>query len=210
MKLFDDVERWDDRPAGFADTHFPYLNQSSRMEAERIRSFLEEAFDRYPERGKTDLRNRFRKNDDVPHYGALFELVVHELLRRAACSVEVHPSTGKKSTRPDFLVTCPYHGQFYLEATVVMPRHRGTSGERRIARVLYHQLNSTLWPRAPDSSTNGFRPLYLKDDTSRRWALAPSRAWGIQWCQRRSEHNEADGMDDRAVAASPLPEPVGS
>ena len=97
---------------------FAFLNGSARQEITEIRDRLQSWFERFPVEARRDVRKRFRRDDDHAHHGAVFELLMHELLVRLDCSVVVHPDIPGTASRPDFLARhgdCP----FYIEATVV-------------------------------------------------------------------------------------------
>jgi len=119
MKLYDDKVRTDETPAGRSESAYDFYNRSAGELVSKVRAAHELWFGRYPEEHKADLRGRFVKDDDVQHYSALFELVLHELFLKLECEVVIHPDlnngTGK---RPDFLVRHST-GDFYLEAVVV-------------------------------------------------------------------------------------------
>lgn len=116
--LFDQMDRTDSGPKKHSESVFAFLNRSSRPEIAKIRDRLQSWFEGFPVKARRDVWKRFRGYDDHAHYGAAFELLVHELLVRLDCSVEVHPDTPGTGSRPDFLAR---HGDspFYLEATVV-------------------------------------------------------------------------------------------
>src|SRR2546427_12592665 len=110
--------------ARYSEAPFVFLNRSAWPEAIRVRDQLEFWFGRYPAtaadaaRERRDLRGRFRSPNDVVHTGALFELLLHEILLRLGCVVFVHPSIPDSVRRPDFRVTPPVGDPFHLEAAV--------------------------------------------------------------------------------------------
>ena len=119
--LFDDMKRTDARSRQPNEPFFAYLNRSADREATEIRGRLESWFGGFPVRARDDVRGRFREDDDRAHRGATFELLIHELLIRLNCTVEVHPKISGTGSRPDFLARygdCP----FYVEATVIDPK----------------------------------------------------------------------------------------
>lgn len=46
--VFDDIDRDHQGPPKAGETHFSYLNRSGRVEAERVRSLVEDWIVRYP------------------------------------------------------------------------------------------------------------------------------------------------------------------
>ena len=74
-------------------------------------------FEELPAQARNSVRGRFENNEDDQHVAASFELLIHALLLRLGCTVEVEPEVGPEGKRPDFLVHSA--GQrFYLEVTV--------------------------------------------------------------------------------------------
>ena len=65
MSLFEDIERTYDGPIAAGETHFAYLNRSARVEAARIRAFLEQCVAKYPAKHRTDIEARLRSGDRV-------------------------------------------------------------------------------------------------------------------------------------------------
>lgn len=135
---------FDDGPrdiAGGADhlvSQFEYLNRSARDEAERVRDLVEDLFSRYPVHAKDTLRTRLRSVDDNQHMGAVFELVLHELLLRARCQIlAVEPSLDGTDRSPDFFAQTETGARFYLEATLATGRSRTQEGaDRRLSEAL--------------------------------------------------------------------------
>ena len=116
--LFDDMERTDASSKQHNEPWFAYLNRSAHRGLTEIRDRLESWFRRFPVEAQHDVRERFRRHDDTAHQGAVFELLMHELLIRLDCTVEVHPDVPGTESRPDFLA-CHGDCRFYLEATVI-------------------------------------------------------------------------------------------
>lgn len=119
MPIFDDKERTLEGGANSLISAFDYLNESARDEAALVRAAIEGYFARYPEADRNALRGRIRSNIDRQHHGAMFELLLHELLLAAGCVVEaVEPTVPGSNHRPDFLVRSADGQRFYLEAVV--------------------------------------------------------------------------------------------
>lgn len=139
--LFDLIERTDGGPAKYAEPSFPYWNRTARKDIAIVRAHLEDWFTRYPSGHQNDLRGRFRSPDDVQHRGAFFELFLHEMLLRLACSIEIHPEVPGTSKRPEFRVTSPDGSQFYLEAKVVNDESKDDAAARVRTNRVYDDLN---------------------------------------------------------------------
>jgi hypothetical protein len=137
-QVFDDFARSDQTRSDHSEATFSFLNRSAWPACKEIRSETESWFSRYPLAERAELRTRLRSTLDREHEGAFFELLLHELLTRLGGEVVVHPSVGPTSSKtPDFLVTTPGSGSFYLEAALVTDESpRQASGQRRMNRVL--------------------------------------------------------------------------
>ena len=115
--LFDNIGRSELKSDSPSESMFRDINHYDWPGATDIRNTLESWFENYPLQHRTDLRERFRSDDDQNHEGAFFELFLYELLTRLGFSLEVHPEIAGSRARPDFLASRD-HRRFYLEATV--------------------------------------------------------------------------------------------
>ena len=128
-------------------SQFAYLNELVRPEAEKVRTVVDEFYLRYPADHRAALRHRLRSIDDVAHYGAFFELAIHELLIRAGCRIlAVEPPMPGRSTSPDFLVETPNGNRFYIEATIATGQSRATTGAQKRLDDAYKAINSVSSP----------------------------------------------------------------
>lgn len=106
MRLFDDFERSDDRPKlEEGEDSFTFLNRVNTPFWAAVRELLEEWFERYPDEHKGDLRNAYRSSLDGRHFGAWWELYLHELFLRLGYEIEVHPTLAWTERSPDFRLT---------------------------------------------------------------------------------------------------------
>ena len=142
--LFDDMERTDASEKRHDESVFACLNRSSRREVTEIRDRLESWFKNFPVEAQHDVRERFRGDNEHTFQGAVFELLMHELLIRLNCRVEVHPEIPTKGSRPDFLAR---HGNcsFYVEATVVDPKG-SLSASRTLEEDVVAKINKLKSP----------------------------------------------------------------
>ncbi len=117
--LFEDKERAAQDPKGYAENDFEYLDRSGRVEAERIRQFLNEWISKFPKEEAEELVSRITSSDPKAFKSATFEIVLFALITNMGASLEIHPvlENGSKK-RPDFLVSFPNGNQFYLEAVL--------------------------------------------------------------------------------------------
>lgn len=123
-RLFDEIERKDTGPKPESEADYEYLNRSARPEAEKIRSLLEDWFNRYPKEAQDEFLERFK---GVEHAKAFFELYIHEILCKQGSTCRVHPEIEGSNTHPEFLVSCG-ELKFYVEATVPeLPKDEATN-----------------------------------------------------------------------------------
>ncbi len=142
LKLFDDFARADAAPDRQRGDSFSFLNRSAWRSSSQIRDALEEWFAAYPDTHAERLRGEFRSKRPANHYGAFFELVVHEVLRRLRCEVSVEEELG--SGKPDFLVAAPGGDRFLVEATAVSPASILTHGP--LLEAVIDELNELHCP----------------------------------------------------------------
>jgi hypothetical protein len=142
---FAEKERTDDAPKRASESDFGFLDRCSWRAAQRVRDFIIECIANYPEPERVELIARIRSGDDRAFRSGIFELFLHEYLRRKGFALTPHPQLpGSAATRPDFLVTCPDGIQFYLEAVSASDRDdRNQAGEMRIATTLQHLTDAT-------------------------------------------------------------------
>lgn len=138
LRVFDNVQRTDDSPKRNAESDFEFYNRSVRPEMELVRNVIEEAVKSYPDSEVEELVSRTRSRDDVHFRSAIFELFLHDALRRKGFVLIPHPELPNGSSyRPDFLVTDPDGESFYLEAVLATENNElDKSGEARKGVVL--------------------------------------------------------------------------
>lgn len=140
--VFDSIARTDEGPQLYAEPAFTYLNRSARPEIVEVRSTIEEWFGNYPIGEQKHLQDRLRSTVDHQHLSALFELLLHEMLIRLGCRVEVHPSVTKNTDkRPDFMATGPSGEQFILEATLATAKSKAEAAAQARINEVYDAIN---------------------------------------------------------------------
>jgi hypothetical protein len=162
MCVFDDIDRELEGGARHLISHFDYLNNSDRVEAERVREIIDDFISRYPANGRQELRRRLRSVDDITHISAFFELALNELLLRAGCTIiALEPEIVGTAKSPDFLVETAVGDRFYLEATLATGRSQaGAAAQRRLDEALstidevtahdfFFSLSHSGFPTAP-------------------------------------------------------------
>lgn len=144
MRIFDAITRDDHGPKPYGEGLFSYYNRSARPEIARIRNLIEEWFERYPDKEKVELRARMH-SDDVSHRSALFELVLHELLLRLDCDVEIHPTPiGGVKKKPDFLVHPRGGEDFFMEGVIATGESQEKAAADARTSVVYDVLNKNF------------------------------------------------------------------
>jgi hypothetical protein len=116
MPVFTEGPRCDARPPYPKESALAYLDRSARLEADALRSLIEDWLDGYPPDEAPDLAARLRSARDDQHRSAFFELLLHRLLRALGHRVlAIEPKLPHTSKSPDFLVDSVEGTRFYLE-----------------------------------------------------------------------------------------------
>lgn len=140
LPLFDSIDRVDTGPAKHSEPSFEYLNRSGRPPTQKVRNLLDKWFNRFPRDAQAELQARFRSSDDHQHFGAFFELYLHELLLSLDFTVELHPSLPQtETTHPDYLVRKSGTELFCLEATIASASNEEAAAKARES-VVYDTL----------------------------------------------------------------------
>lgn len=105
MTLFDDFERHDPSPARRGEDSFAFLNRADTPFWAEVRRLLEEWFSHYPADHAAELSKSFRSRLPGSHWGAWWELYLHELFSRLGYELSIHPSLPDSDKRPDFKLT---------------------------------------------------------------------------------------------------------
>jgi hypothetical protein len=105
VKLFDEFERSDPRPKQEGEDGFAFLNRVRTPFWAAARETLEDWFSHYPEAEQGELRSGLRSRLPGRHFGAWWELYLHELFLRLGYEIEVHPILAWTKRRPDFRIT---------------------------------------------------------------------------------------------------------
>lgn len=133
--IFDDAQRDDARPSRYNEPTFTFLNRSAGEAWQRVRDLVEDWFRHVPAAARPDLRSRLRSTTGNDFRSAFFELYCIETLLRSDWTIELHPTLGHTSRRPD-LRAQRGNESFFLEATTTAtPRHEA-SAESRVNAVI--------------------------------------------------------------------------
>ena len=185
-------------PAVASETMFEYLQRSADSGAIRRCEWFDLWFADLPYSARESTGPRLRASRPEAFYGALFELVVHRMLRRLNLIVEPEPSVSGAGRRIDFVahlrspVSPP--PSFYVEATVAgvgrVVREGGSRAETDTVEKLRRAIpepHSDIWLQAEGrlDKTLGlsevaapFRELlacHSAADVAARWPTAAAR-----------------------------------
>lgn len=143
---FDNIERGGQDPASHLIGQFDYLNASGRPEAAAVRALIDGWLADYPAAERPEMIRRLRSRDDMLHRSALFELMLHALLRRQGFTiVEIEPQLPNGKA-PDFLVEAPDGRRFYLEATLASGMDNVAAGADRRMREALQAIDDVKSP----------------------------------------------------------------
>ena len=113
---------------------------SSSAEAVLWDETLQAWLDDYPSPERHELERRLASRERV---AALFELLLHAILKRHGAQVAVHPtSVSKTANRPDFLAVFPDGHEVVVEATTVNELSMKEVSTSNAWTVLLNHINS--------------------------------------------------------------------
>lgn len=139
--LFENKNREDQDPKKRIESDFEYLNRSGRIEAQRVREFLNEWIGKFPENDATDLISRIKSKDKRLSESAIFEIVLFAIMYRLGCHIEVHPKLKNGSEkRPDFLIRMQSGEEFYIEAVLASEFSEAEKAAKRRKNVLLEAI----------------------------------------------------------------------
>ncbi len=127
--LFSEFERTDSSPKTNQESDFAFLDRSARPEIGRVRDYLYQLCQEYPDEEVVEQVARIQSNDDTNFRSAVFELLLYSALSSLGCALQPHPELpGDTASRPDFLVKTPDGHEFYLEAVLASPNDEANPG----------------------------------------------------------------------------------
>lgn len=123
--------RIDSAPRRYDETSFDFYDRCSEPVISAVRDKLEEWFAAFPAgHARRDLLGRLRDGDSRQFHSAVWELYIHESLRRQQFRVAPNPKLTHTTRRVDFLATRGDE-RVYVECTVVS--HSDTDAKERSA-----------------------------------------------------------------------------
>ena len=195
ITAFDSIERDVQEPASHLIGQFDYLNASGRAEAAAVRALIDEWLADYSAAERPEMIRRLRSRHDVLHRSALFELMLHALLRRQGFTIVEIESQLPNGKAPDFLVETPDERRFYLEGTLASGMDNVAAGADRRMRQALQAIDDV---KSPDF----FLHLHTRGTPSQPIATARLR----RAVQRFVDELDYDQAVARAEAGQP---PVG-
>ena len=141
--LFENKTRENQGPKTRIEGDFEYLDRSAsvRVEAQRVREFLNKWIRKFPENDATELISRIKSKDKRLFDSATFEIVRFAIMYSLGCHVEVHPELKNGSEkRPDFLIKMQSGEEFYLEAVLASEYSEVEKAAKRRKNVLLEAI----------------------------------------------------------------------
>lgn len=160
--LFDDKERTFTGPRSYVEDDWEYLDRSGRVEAQRVRGFLNKWANEYPLEHRYELIARVKSGDQHNFHSATFELVLFALLRSLGCAVTIHPNLPNGGvSHPDFLAVTRNGAQAYVEAVLASDYSSGEIAARKrkdVVLAAIDNINSPNFFVSVDAEGNPERP----------------------------------------------------
>ncbi|MEQ1866703.1 MAG: hypothetical protein ABL996_18860 [Micropepsaceae bacterium] len=154
MLLFDEFQNRCASAPPYRRCEFAFLNETGIDQGAPIRALFEEAFKFYTG-NKDAIRARFRSLQNATHFGAAFELFLHELARRK--SLQPLADAQVPGGNVDLQITRAGTGIAYIEARMLQPgenvHYSAACDAINRVKVQGIQLNLRL-KRAPQHSLN--------------------------------------------------------
>ena len=146
-QLFKSKQRTRTEPKKPGEGEFAFYNSSSRPEFEIYRTLLNAWISELPANVRAEIVPRMQKGDNLGYQAALAELTIHAALIRQGYTVEVHPTCGHPTYRPDFLVRTKEDGYVvaFVEVTTFGPAEEHVSQSKREADI-YNAIDRAKMP----------------------------------------------------------------
>ena len=150
--LFNPVEQ-KQGPTTARERTFEFLQRGGRKEAVPIQHWMEAWLQAIPDNRRKGLEKRLKSERFEQFLGAMFELEIHEILRRLGGVIEIEPELPGSNGTVGFRVIDKSQ-EFYVEATVCgigQGKLRSNENEHDAVEKLcknLKRLHSDLWLEA--------------------------------------------------------------
>lgn len=123
---------------------YHYLATSNKPLCENVRTKLEEWFASYPDEHSWELYQRIKTSRNE-FDSELFELILHELLRRQELEIEIHPDLPDDvEKRPDFLVKDSEGNPLYIECILATGKSEAEVSAENLVNAIFQKINEKL------------------------------------------------------------------
>jgi hypothetical protein len=143
--LFEAKERTRTTPKEPGEDEFAFYDSSARPEYDLYRELVNGWIAELPEADRAEVVARFQKGDSLQYQAALAELTIHAALRRHGYNVELHPTCGHPTRKPDFEVRKGENPVAIVEVTTFNPAADEVAQGKREAAV-YNALDKAKLP----------------------------------------------------------------
>ncbi len=103
-EIFVKKERTRVEPKKQGEGDFEFYNSSARPEYDTYRALVNSWLSEMPEAGHAEMVARCQTGTDLQYKAALAELTAHAALKRQGYSMDLHPTCGHPTRKPDFRV----------------------------------------------------------------------------------------------------------
>lgn len=123
---------------------YQYLATSNRPLCENVRIKLEEWLAQFPDEHSWEMSQRI-KTSKQEFDSELFELMLHELLKRQGLEIEIHPDLPDEvEKRPDFLVRDSEGNPLYIECILATGKSDAEVSAENLVSAIFQKINEKL------------------------------------------------------------------
>src|SRR5262245_21347026 len=120
-EIFEKKDRTRTAPMKPGEGQFAFYNSSARPEYDTYRALVNGWLSELPEADQGELVARFRTGTDLQYQAALAELTMHAAMKRQGYEMELHPTCGHPTRKPDFLAARDPDKRVIVEVTTFTP-----------------------------------------------------------------------------------------
>lgn len=182
--LFKPVEQ-KQGPTTARERTFEFLQRGGRSGAVEIRQWIESWFQTIPDNRRKALEKRLKSERFDQFLGAMFELEIHEILRRLGCVIEIEPELPGSNGKVDFRVIDKAQ-EFYIEATVcglgqgvLHSNENEHDAIEKLRRHLKKPLHSNLWLETEGELKKSLGKEFVKQFQDLLDMHTPEEVWNI-------------------------------